>query len=240
MIKGLADSANSLYSKMKDVSVTANNLANINTVGYKREIPLFEYMLRNANNELDEKKQLTDFTEGNFMQTGNTFDLAIQGEGFFVIETERGKELTRDGKFSVTEDGYVVNREGNKVMGRSGEINVYEGVLDKDRGNITISEDGEVKAGDLELNRILIVKPEDGSDVQRTAGQNFYSENQDYVTLEEEQYQIKQGFLEEANVNPVLELQNLIQTSKDSEALQKLISSLDTMMGYASKDVGKL
>ncbi|MFH1194308.1 MAG: flagellar hook basal-body protein [bacterium] len=240
MVKGLADCANSLYSKMKDVSITANNLANVNTVGYKRELPLFEYMLRNANNELDSKKQLTDFAEGSFIQTGNRFDLAIQGDGFFVIETERGKELTRNGKFRVTEEGDVVTQDGNKLMGKSGSINIYEGVLEKDRNNITISEDGEIKAGEFELNKILIVKTEEDADLQRTEGQNFYSEDQDYVTAEEGEFQVRQGFLEEANINPVLELQNLIQTSKDSEAIQKLIGSIDTLMGYASKDVGKV
>ena len=235
MDKGINTIAKNLSYHMKNIEIVANNLANINSTGYKRELPFAEYLSRAENSNV---KQITDFTEGMFTSTGNPLDLAISGDGFFMVKTERGIEITKNGKFSLTENGDLVNAMGYKVMSAKGEINISETAFDKNK-QLEITKEGEIKLGDDTVDKLMIVTVEDPERLQRTESQNFFMTDEDYKMADEENYNVIQGYLEESNTNPILEMQSMIGINKDYETSQKIIKAMDNVMGMANQ-VGKV
>ncbi len=234
MIKGLYNSAIAMNTRMKNLEIVSNNLANINTTGYKREIPFSEYLSREDGMQI---KQVTDFSEGNLVETSNPFDLAITGDGFFVVDTGNGLELTKNGKFTISDEGFIIDERGNKVQSSNGGINIYESVVDKNKP-IQITREGEVKQGDLVIDKLLITKVTNQEGMDRSEGQNFRFDDMDYLPALDTEYEIHQGYLEESNTNPILELESMIRINKDYEASQKMISSLDTILSQ-SKEIGR-
>ncbi len=222
--------AKNLHHQMRNMEIIANNLANINSTGYKRQIPFAEFLAREEN----QSQQITDFAEGNFIQTGNTFDLAISGENFFMVKTERGVELTKNGKFKISEEGHLVNDNGHKVMSEGGEVNLFEFVVEKNE-TVKITSSGEIKVGADVVDKLAIAKIEDQDSLIRTEGQQFFDPDEDYETPEENEFQIRQGFLEESNTNAIFEMQHMIKINRDYESSQKLINEMDKMMGKAKE-----
>jgi flagellar basal-body rod protein FlgG len=236
MIKGIYTAARALDHKMKNIDVIANNLANINSTGYKREIPFYE-VLNNAGEA--QMKKVTSQSQGEVVQTSNPLDLAISGKGFFVVQDEFGNnELTRDGKFRISDDGFLVNSTGMRVIGKNGPISLEETLVDKSV-NIKISKDGEIKIGDKPIGDILIANVADPSSLTRAEGSNFTSDNQEYTPESADNYSISQGYLEEANTNPIVEMEAMIQLNKDYESAQKIMTALDLSLGEAN-EIGKV
>ncbi len=235
MIKGLFNASISMQDKIHNIQVIANNLANINTNGYKREIPFSEYMKRSGNENI---KQITDFSEGEFLETGNTFDLAISGKAFFSVRTNRGIELTKNGQFKVDGEGFLVTKDGDRVLGERGEINLDEALIDS-KGKIQITTEGKIKYDDQVIDTIRMVNVEDPKVLLRSENEKYFDPNENYIRAESSEYQIHQGFVETSNTNPILEMQAMIQLQKDYEASQKMIASLDQMLGY-NKEIGRV
>jgi len=238
MLKGLSQlyrAANVMHNKMTDISITANNLANIDTIGYKRELPFAEVLSRLKNPQV---KQITDFSEGEFIQTGNPLDLAISKNGFFMIKTDKGVELTKNGHFKLTEDGEIVDTKGNPLMTESGDLNIYEYTLNK-KNKIKISKDGEITVGKEIVDKLKIAKIDDPSTMVRENGGNFSFPHGGYSDASEDDYEIQQGYLEGSNTNPILEMEKMISINKQYETAQKIIQSIDHQMGMA-KEIGKV
>ena len=235
MVEGLFNASKSLHEKMRNIQVVANNLANINTNGYKREIPFTEFMKRSENQQV---KQITDFSEGEFQETGNTFDLAISGNAFIAVNTERGIEITKNGQLKIDDEGYLSTKDGDRILGNNGEINLNEEIIDS-KGNITITTDGEIKSDDLTINSIRMVTIEDPRKLLRSENQKYFDPEENYETADKSKYQVHQGFIETSNTNPILEMQAMIQLQKDYEASQKMIASLDNMLGQ-NKEIGRV
>ncbi len=238
MVKGLSQlyrAANVMHNKMTDISVTANNLANINTVGFKRELPFAEVISRLTNSPV---KQLTDFSEGEFSQTGNPLDLAISKNGFFMIKTDKGVQLTKNGHFKLTEDGGIVDSKGNAVLTLGGDLNLLEYTLNKDN-EIKISKTGEITVGKEVIDKLKIAKIDDSTGMVRKSGQNFSFPNGGYSEASEDDYEIQQGYLEGSNTNAILEMGQMISLNKDYEIAQKIIKAIDQQMGMA-KEIGKV
>ncbi len=235
MIKGIYTAARGLDVRMKNLDIVANNLANINTTGYKRELPFSEIINQAGNVQV---KQLTDYRPGDFVQTSNPFDAAISGNGFFVVQSDKGLELTRNGNFKISDEGFLVDQQGNKVMGKNGAININKLQLDK-QSNITISKSGEIKSGNLVLDNLLIAKPDDPQETQRTTGVNFSTENSGFQIAPENEYEVKQGYLEESNVNPIKEMEAMIQINNEYDSAHKMINYLDKSLDEANQ-IGKV
>ena len=235
MVNGLSNTAKSLQTKMRNLEIIANNLANINTTGYKKQVAFLEYL---SGAEEDSPKQITDFSEGEFIETGNKFDMAVSQKGFFVIETDRGKELTKNGKFKLDESGNLVNEQGHLVQGQNGSINIFEHVVSKD-ADVTVTKGGEVKIGEMIVDRLMIAKIDDQTGMTRTENENFYFADQRFHIAEENEFTVLQGYLEESNTNPVIEMQSMISLNRDFQAAQKMIHSFDDIMGK-SKEIGKV
>lgn len=234
MIEGLYRASKSMNDKIMNIQIVANNLANINTNGFKREIPFSEYMERSENNNI---KHITDFSEGEFVETQNPFDLAISGNAFFAIKTDRGIEVTKNGQFEIDEDGYLATKDGNRVLGDKGVINLDEVMLNS-KESITITSEGEIKAGSMILDNLKIVNVEDPKLLTRSENQTFFYPEEDYQNVDKSEFKIHQGYIESSNTNPILEMQAMIQLQKDYEASQKMVASLDNLLSN-NKEIGK-
>ena len=236
MIKGIYTAGRSLDQRLKNIDVIANNLANINSTGYKREIPFSEII--NQAGEVVIKK-VTSQQQGEILQTSNPLDMAISGEGFFVVKGDDGSvELTRDGRFKLSDDGILIDSNGKKVMGKNGSISLEESLLNKDSG-VMITKNGEVKIGDKIVDKITIATVANPSELMRAEGSNFFAGDQQVFSVPESDYAISQGFLEESNTNPIVEMEAMISLNKEFESAQKVISALDSSLGDAN-EIGKI
>ena len=235
MIKGIYTAARGLDARMKNLDIVANNLANINTTGYKREIPFSEIMNQAGNIQV---RQMTDYRPGDLAQTSNPFDLAISGNAFFVVQSNNGMVLTRNGKFQISQEGFLVDQSGNKVLGKNGAVNINKFLLDKN-ATVTISKTGEIKSGNLVIDNLLIAKPEDPQDAQRLNGEDFSLQNSGFQIAPENEYEVKQGYLEESNVNPIKEMEAMIQINNEYDSAHKMINYLDKSLDEANQ-IGKV
>lgn len=237
MVKAIYQAAKNMQLKTKNIEIVSNNLANINTRGYKRELPFSELMTRFQNSPY---KQLTDFSEGSTIATENPLDLAINGVGFFVVEGDNGKELSRDGRFSISEEGYLVNGRGYRVYGSKGEVNLQELLVDKSK-TVSFTKSGEIKVGDEVIEKLFIAKIDNQEHLMRSNAQGFRFEEKDtdYQEAEESGYKIMQGYIEESNVDPIREMEAMINVNKDYEATQKVIGAFDTSLGKAT-EIGRI
>ena len=236
MIKGIYNAARSLEQHMQNIDVVANNLANLNTTGYKREIPFSEVV--NKYGEILIKKS-TSQQQGEVVQTSNQLDLAISGNGFFAVKNDQGAlELTRDGRFKISDEGFLVDNSGDKVLGENGAISLDEAALEKD-STITVSKNGEIKLGDKVIDSLQILNVASPGQLVRSENSNFSSEGVECVPANTNDFAISQGFLEESNINPMLEMEEMIKINKEYESAQKIISALDTSLSEAN-EIGKI
>lgn len=235
MIKGIYTAARGLEYRLKNIETVANNLANINSTGYKKEGD-FQQIINAAGKT--ETRQVTDFSNGNFVESGNPLDLAIKGEGFFEVQTDNGVELSRNGRFTISENGFLVDANGDKVLGARGEINLSSYMLNKDQ-KVEISRTGEIRIGDEIVDNIKIATVEDPQSLQKTGGGNFFDPNQEYIPAPEDKFELLSGYVEESNVNPIYEMQKMIEINKDYEAAQKIINTIDASLAKLS-EIGKV
>lgn len=233
MIKGIYQSARSLLAANKNMEKISGNLANINTVGFKRE-GLFSEILKSEGNS--QIRSSIDTSQGQIYETLNPLDLALVGEGMFTLQTLRGYEFTRKGNFKISDDGFLVNEQGNKVMGKSGEINLMQ-YLNSEDSQVKISLSGELTVNDIHVADLLVVKIDDYE--KRKAGLNFNSTQDIQDLAQESEFEIRQGYLEESNVNPMIELENMINISKDYETAYKMVNYLDNSL-EKTNDLGRI
>lgn len=233
MIKGIYQSARSLLAANRNMEKISGNLANLNTIGFKRE-GLFSEILKSAGNS--EIRSSVDTSQGDVYETKNPLDFAIQGEGMFTLQTPYGYEFTRNGSFQISDDGVLMNQEGKKVMGVNGEINLWE-YMNSERSDIRVSEDGELRINDTPIANLLIVKIDDYE--KRKLGLNFQSTQDIRDFASESEFKLKQGFLEESNVNPMIELENMINISKEYETAYKMVTYMDSSL-EKTNDLGKI
>lgn len=235
MIKGIFLAARNLQSGEKQIGVVANNLANLNTIGYKKEVPFS--MILDAQGNLT-ARQINDHKQGEMVLTGNPLDLAINGKGFFLIETKNGEKITRDGKFTISEEGFLVNQAGDKVMGKDGEIYFGNNIFNADQ-SIVVSKSGEIKIGDTILDELRIVAVEKPEELDKAGSVYFSIDGVDIEELEHGSYEISQGYLETSNVNIMEEMETMIRSNNDYQATQKIIRYLDDSLQKANT-IGKV
>jgi len=230
-LSAIVKASNVLLAKNDMIS---NNLANINTTGFKRDDVVFDILETEFNEDLP-LDQFTDFNQGDLKSTGNLLDFAISGEGFFTIESTEGQLFTRNGHFSISDEGMIEDSFGNRLLGNSGPIEVLgqNGVP----GEIRITEKGEVMVdGDI-INKLLITNFEDKHELEKI-GNNLFKPNEGVAGEPIETTGIVQGFLETSNINPVSEMVNLIDMHRQFEATQKVMRTFDEISNDAINDVG--
>ena len=238
----------------KRLQMISNNLANVNTVGFKKDrgrFKAFELSEAVDNKNLPvswrqsqapeywmQFSSYTDFSSGENKKTGNPFDLALSGRGFFCIETPDGVRYTRRGDFTVNSDQVLVSHEGYPVMGRGGEIQIKIAKPSDDIREFSVSEDGFVTVDGSQVDRLRIVDFTNSSGLEK-AGHNFYRAVNPR-TLEEmdEDFKVSQGFLELSNVDVVRMMTEMIEVLRGYESYQKTMRSIDDMNAKLINDVG--
>jgi len=231
----IIDIANRMRFNEKRLEVISNNLANLSTIGYKRDITFSKVLLDKQRVTLDKK---TEFDQGDFVNTGNKLDVAINGDYFFAVTDGENTYYTKNGKFSLTEDGYLVDSDGFKVLGRGGEITINDDTFEKEK-LIKISKNGEIKIGNTFIDKLMIVDIPDKNKLMKVGGSKFVLEDGFFNNAEEENYEILQGYLEESNVNPVIEMEEMISLSKNFESIQKIIRNYDEILNKAN-EIGRV
>jgi flagellar basal-body rod protein FlgF len=247
MIKGIYTSEASMRPKMTRMEVIANNLANINSTGFKRDRVFIEMLKESGAPSSDGRSDLTgtnvrrvvDLAPGSLQPTNNPFDLALEGTGFFAVETPNGLRLTRNGHFKLATDGSLVTAEGFHVQGENGNV-VVPSIDKHQQGNITINEAGEVLADREPLTRLRIVTVADPDQLQKDHESLLIpGPDQIPVNVPQDQLHVRQGFLEESNVDAIEEMTAMIEISRSFETDQKIIQSQDATLDR-SMDIGRV
>ncbi|MBW2090606.1 MAG: flagellar hook-basal body protein [Deltaproteobacteria bacterium] len=206
------------------LNVTANNLSNVNTPGFKKDVPIFRDFMISATRP--------DFSQGQMRKTGGSYDLALSGPGFFQIETPFGTRYTRNGAFTLTSEGTLVTHDGYPVQG--------ELTVPREAREVIIGPNGDVLADNENVGKIEIVEFEDLDALKKEGNNYFVIRNPQITGRAAEETTIEQGYLEMSNVNPVTSMINLIDTTKTYEAFQKIIHSCEEVDSRIINEVGKL
>jgi flagellar basal-body rod protein FlgF len=217
------------------VKAMMNNMVNSETPGYKKT----DVVIKSFPTYLDaaQKRSSTqvpqiegayyDQNPGTLLRTGNNTDLAIGGDGFFVVETPQGEGYTRDGRFTLDQDGRMVTSAGNyPVMGTSGPIAVNPG------DTVEFSSDGKMRVNGTEVNAIQVVKFADKSALTPISGSVFKASSAAKRDFDQAP-RIVSGYVEASNVNIIEEMMNLIYLSRVYGIDAKIVSNRDTMMSKA-------
>ncbi len=238
MIKSIYASAASMSLRMIRQEVAANNLANINTTGYKKD----RFFLRNlvkADQMLNEQEMeitdrvIIDYEGGALDHSGNPLDLALSGEGFFTIDTPRGVRYTRNGHFALNADEQLVTTDGFAVLGEDGPVEMHG----KD---ISIGEDGEITVDGNSVGKLLITDFEKPYDLEKVGNSLFVSTSGNRTERTAEGMIVRQGFLEGSNVHAVEEMVRMISFFRDYESNQRMIRYQDEVLGKVVNEVGKV
>jgi len=244
MVNGIYTARNGMMLLQEMLDNTSHNLSNANTTGFKKSLmaSIAQVDIR-VNDEIkphqDEEHQMSenyiDYSQGSLVITENQLDLALQGSGFFEVETENGIRYTRNGSFTRNGMGDLVTLQGYKVLSDEGiPINLDESA------DFLVSASGRVYADGQEIAKLSIVDFEDKRAELGRQGHNlFYSKN----GAEPERSvntTIKQGFLESSNVSVIDSMVEMIRFQRNYEANQKAATSSDETLTKAVNDVGRV
>lgn len=226
---------NSVYIAMsrqasleRQLDITANNLANVNTPSYKAERLVFREFLMETQRSAPGLSYVQDLgqyrvmDEGPIRQTGNPLDVAISGDGFFAVETELGERYTRHGRFQMDAEGTLVTGTGEPVLGEAGPIVIPPGESD-----LSISGDGVISGRNGELGQLRVVRFENPEELRRGANGMFTSQEEPVDVADP---RVIQGSLEDSNVEAVVELTNMMQISRTHARVKKFLDQEDRRM----------
>lgn len=239
MLKGLFIARAGMLPRQYQLDVIANNLANMNTVGYKKDKLFYRRLVdamepaKNDPDQINRIDEITDFSTGNIRQTGNPLDLAIVGDGFFMIQTPDGDVFTRNGNFTLDPNGRLVTQDGYAVMGSGGEIQLA--------GNdFRITEDGKIMVNDEVVDSLRIVKFEDTTLLKKIGSSYFMDEDEaGMVDVSPDQIQVRQGFLEGSNVSGIEEMTQMINLYRQFELGEKTITTQDRTLDKLINEAGR-
>ncbi len=276
MIRGLYTGSSGMLADMARLNNIANNLANVDTTGYKQDVTIYksfpEMLIRRESDNglnvvpagswddmpmvgrlgtgVEVNEVFTRHEQGAMKKTDNPLDLSLQGPGFFTVLTPKGERFTRDGAFFLDKNGFVVNKQGFRLVGENGPIQLT-------KFNFKITPEGNIvvnKAIDTPLTSAndnqwqdpvvldqLKIRTFPFMRELKKEGANFYYETDHSgpPIPVQEQFQIHQGFLEKSNVNVVREMVKMIEVQRHYEANQKVIQTEDSALGRLINEVAK-
>lgn len=226
----------------RQLDIVANNIANMNTTGFKGEKMMFtQHLVKSGGGQrlLGPKLAFTrdiatmlDTSDGPMEKTGNSLDLGINGEGYFVIQTENGERYTRNGHFQLDDGGQLVNQNGDPLLSTANEPLF----LSPEDTEIAISRDGTVSTNNGDLGRIRLVGFENPQNLKRGADGLF---NTDERPKDIESPEINQGMLEGSNVKPIFEMARMITIHRSYDNIRNFIKREDERMRNMVKELGR-
>lgn len=267
MDKGIYTALSGSIVQERRMDIISNNLANVNSAGYKGDIPVFESYLHQqkganipapvipgvASNEyVVNSNPYIDFSQGPLHETGNELDLALNGDGFFVVDTPDGIRYTRDGNFKIDKEGVLKTQDGYPVLSRGGPKGeyIYINVLSPtQQGEVSVSADGTISVidqfsedvpiritGGYKLKIVDFEKPY----LLKKVGNGLYAPiSENIAELEAQNTEVKQGFIERSNINIIKEMTSMIEVVRGYESYQKVIQSFDDSTSKLIDEVGR-
>jgi flagellar basal-body rod protein FlgF len=227
------------------MEVLTNNLANVNTAGFKRDRLSFESILGAVKNPSIAAGSLTDapvmstvtlktdYSPGSLKNTGNVLDVALDGDGFFVVNTPEGRAYTRQGNFHLDADGKLINSEGNEVLAGGGPVTIKG-------GKVEIDSEGKISVDGNRVGVLDVVDFPKPYQLKKTGGVLFIPDGENAVEQPSRNMTVRQGVLEESNVNSIFEMLQLIESNRYNESCAKVIQNYDSMASKAANELGKL
>ena len=219
----------------RQLDVVANNVANVNTAGYKADHSLFEEYLSSSSREdnfrgrdqrvsyVQDRGTYRDFSQGASDQTKNPLDVAVDGGGFLVVQTQAGERYTRDGGLHINSAGQLVTIGGNQVTGTGGPI-----VFQPTDHDISISPDGTITVQeganrtDSIRGKLRLVNFADAQQLLKE-GNNLYAPGEGATAQPDTKSKVQQGFIEKSNVNAVAEMSNMIEVTRAYTQISNLL-----------------
>lgn len=278
MLRGIYTGASGMLAQDARMDAIANNLANVDKTAYKKDIAVFkafpDMIIRRINESglgitpagsydtmpyvgklgtgVELNEVFTDFEQGSLQRTENHFDLALEGRGFFTVLTERGERYSRDGSFTINQDGILMTHNGNPVMGENGIIRVqHNNFIVNEHGEIVVNGDLSADPRDvvsmasnnwsnpIVIDRLKIVDFENIREIKKE-GDSMYRETEySGPPLPPGNFKVVQGFLEKSNVNIVREMVDMIEVQRSYEANQKTVTSHDQTLGKLINEVAR-
>jgi len=281
MVRGLYTGASGMTAQMHRMDALSNNLANVDTTGYKKDQAVHkafpEMMMRRMNDNglykfplgsfdtapvvgklgtgVEMNESFTIFSQGSLKESGNPFDLALEGEGFFAIDTPKGVRFTRNGSFHLGKEGMLLTKEGYPVLGEKGPISIKS-------NNFIVDKKGRIWQNDRfsqDPDRLVSMEENDWDETNlvdslqlvdfrrprylQKQGSSFWKSTVDSGEARRMSFEdrpgVQQGFLEGANVNPVTEMVQMIEVNRAYEANQKVIQAEDGLMNKLINDAVK-
>lgn len=226
----------------RQMDVVANNIANMNTTGFKSEKMMFiQHLVRSRGGERIMGERLAfvrdiatmrDTSEGPLEKTGNPLDVAVRGDGYFVVSTDGGDRYTRNGHFRLDDGGQLVTQAGDPVLSQGGQPFFFS----PEDTEIHIARDGTVSTENGELGRIRIVRFDQEQELRIVAGGLYNSEQ---APLDVDKPELVQRMLEGSNVLAIIEMTRMIETSRAYDSAKKMIDREDERIKTMIKELAK-
>jgi flagellar basal-body rod protein FlgF len=227
MPDGIAAAASALRYYERRQEIVANNLANANTAGFKAE-RVFARLIGESHPAPD---TATDLRRGTFSETGAPLDLATDSDGFFVVSTPQGERFSRGGALQLASDGTLTDAAGNALLGEKGAIRLGP-------GTVTIDRDGLVSVNGDAVDRLRMETVAPGTNMEHDAGTLFVPDaSRKPLALGERA--VKQGFVEDSNVNTVSTMVDMISVQRAYANAAKALTTLDAIRATITNDLGK-
>jgi flagellar basal-body rod protein FlgG len=249
MLRALYTAGTGMLTQMKHMDVTGNNMSNSNTGGYKADRAVsvsFEDMLVKRTNDNGKSGQspvvgplntgiymdevVTQHSQGPLEQTGKSTDLAIQGGGFFTVETQDGPRYTRGGSFFIDSEGYMTIDDGYRLMGKNGTVQ-------PGTENITVNPYGDVYADNVYLDTLQMVSFPDTTQLVKEGSLLFQNNG---AAAGEFAGEVAQGYLEGSNVDLTSELTQMMSFIQNYNSNQRIIRMLDETLAKTVNEVGRI
>jgi len=228
----------------RELDIVANNIANANTTGFKVESlmvatePLAPAMTQGGPKPVKfvlDRGLARDFGQGQLRSTGATFDLGVEGTGFFKVATTGGERYTRDGHFRMDDTGKLTTQAGQAVLDESGG----EIVIDPEKGAVTIAKDGIVSQGAERIGKIGVVRFDTLSTLEK-AGDNLYRNTSNQAPVAAPDVQVHQGMLEGSNVQSISEITRMMEVTRAYESMAKMMDSNADLSRRSVERMGRL
>jgi flagellar basal-body rod protein FlgF len=251
MNSGIYPAVSGSLAAMRKLDVISNNLANINTPGYKKDKMTFEGLLAGnvtppavpqgmtADPILQKENIYIDYSSGPTSQSGNPLDLALDGDGFFAVTTPEGTAYTRQGNFRTSTDGTLVTMDGYPVQGIEKD-NKGNGAPIKIKGNrVEIDNKGNVTVDDAPSGTISVVDFSKPYTLVKSGTSLFVPSDPEAKPLPGKA-QVQQGYTEGSNVDSISEMVQMLETNRYFEACSKVIKGFDDIAAKAVNDLGRV
>ena len=228
-VDSMVNTARSMSYYLRLQEVTADNLANANTDAFKAA-RLAAHAEPGSTHPVPVQEM--DLQQGRFRETGRPLDLSLEGPGFFVVQTEAGERLTRGGSLRLDGTGRLTDLHGNPVLGESGALVLYG-------SEVQVHPDGTVTVDDALVDRLRIENVQDPSTLRKEGSGRFVPDGP-LQSVSSDETQVRQGLIEEANLDPLLSTVDLITIQRAYAANADALRAMDSVLGVVTSDVGKV